>query len=72
MATTKHRKNHKQKLAARNNRLAEQKTKAQKLQRNLIMDLIKKEQEKGLFDNTTSINSIDGISDGPIIEGPAI
>jgi hypothetical protein len=36
------------------------------------MDLIKKEQDKGLFDNTPSINSIDGISDGPIIEGPAI
>jgi len=72
MATTKHRKNHKQKLAARNNKIAEQKTKAQKFQKDLIMDLIKKEQDKGLFDNTPSINSIDGISDGPIIEGPAI
>lgn len=72
MATTKHRKNHKQKLAARNNKIAEQKTKAQKFQKDFIMDLIKKEQDKGLFDNTPSINNIDGISDGPIIDGPLI
>jgi hypothetical protein len=40
------------------------------------MNLIKQEQEKGLFDNTKNIDqteTIDGpIIDGPIIEGPAI
>ena len=37
------------------------------------MNLIKQEQEKGLFDNTSNINSIDGpIIDGPVIEGPTI
>ena len=73
-SNTKHRKNHKQKLAARNNRLAQEKSQAQKFQKEFIMNLIKQEQEKGLFDNTPSINtSIDGPSiDGPVIEGPSI
>jgi hypothetical protein len=76
MATkSKHRKNHKQKLAARKNRLANEKSHAQKVQREFIMNLIKKEQEKGMFDNTPSIDGpmIDGpIIDGPIIDGPLI
>jgi len=73
-SNTKHRKNHKQKLAARNNRLAQEKAQAQKFQKEFIMNLIKQEQEKGLFENTQSINtSIDGPSiDGPVIEGPSI
>ena len=74
-SNTKHRKNHKQKLAARNARLAQEKTRAQKMQREFIMNLIKQEQEKGLFDNTPNINGpiIDGpIIDGPIIDGPVI
>ena len=68
MASTKHRKNHKQKLAARNNRLANEKSNAQKFQKEFIMNLIKDEQSKGLFDNTTPINNIEG----PIIDGPSI
>lgn len=74
MATTKHRKNHKQKLASRNNRLSEEKTKAKKMQKDLIMNLIKQEQERGLFENTTNINGASPvtISDGPIIDGPSI
>ena len=73
-SNTKHRKNHKQKLAARNNRLAQEKSQAQKFQKEFIMNLIKQEQEKGMFDNTPSINtSIEGPSiDGPVIEGPSI
>ena len=72
-SNTKHRKNHKQKLAARNNRFAQEKSQAQKFQKEFIMNLIKQEQEKGLFDNTSNINSIDGpIIDGPVIEGPTI
>jgi uncharacterized protein YjgD (DUF1641 family) len=77
MATkSKHRKNHKQKVEARKQRLAEEKKKREKYQRDFIMNLIKQEQEKGLFDNTKNIDqteTIDGpIIDGPIIEGPAI
>ena len=74
MATnSKHRKDHKKKLAARKNRLAQEKAQAQKYQKEFIMNLIKQEQEKGLFDNTSNINSIDGpIIDGPVIEGPTI
>jgi hypothetical protein len=72
-SNTKHRKNHKQKLAARNARLAQEKAQAQKFQKEFIMNLIKQEQEKGLFDNTPNINSIDAPSiDGPVIEGPSI
>jgi hypothetical protein len=72
-SNTKHRKNHKQKLAARNARLAQEKAQAQKFQKEFIMNLIKQEQEKGLFDNTQNINSLEGPSiDGPVIEGPAI
>ena len=71
MATnTKHRKDHKKKLAARKNRLANEKAQAQKYQKEFIMNLIKEEKEKGMFENTPSING--PISDGPIIEGPAI
>jgi hypothetical protein len=65
MASTKHRKDHKKKLVARNNRLANEKAKSQKFQKELIMNLIKDEQEKGLFENTVSL-------DGPIIDGPSI
>lgn len=75
MPKSKHRKNHKQKVQARNNRLAAEKAHAQKQQREFIMNLIKQEQEKGLFENAPSINGpiVDGpIVDGPIIEGPSI
>lgn len=81
MATnTKHRKNHKQKLAARKNRLANEKVRAQKAQRDFIMNLIKQEQERGAFDNTTQIDGplIDAatldapFTDGSVIEGPTL
>ncbi len=81
MATrSKHRKNHKQKLEARKRRLADEKKKTEKFQREFIMNLIKQEQEKGLFDNTQTLEptSTDGpilngpITDGPLIDGPSI
>lgn len=75
MPKSRHRKNHKQKVQARNNRIAGEKAHAQKAQREFIMNLIKQEQEKGLFDNAPSINGpiIDGpIIDGPVIDGPSI
>lgn len=70
MPKSKHRKNHKQKVQARNNRIANEKVRAQKIQREFIMNLIKEEQSKGMFENTPSINS--PIIDTPIIEGPSI
>ena len=77
MATnSKNRKNHKKKVAARNQRLKEQKSRNEKFQREFIMNLIKQEQEKGLFENAQPLTDgpiIDGpIIDGPIIDGPII
>lgn len=75
MPKSKNRKNHKQKVQARNNRIANEKVRAQKFQREFIMNLIKEEQGKGMFENTPSINGpiIDTpIIDGPTIEGPSI
>jgi hypothetical protein len=72
MATkSKHRKNHKQKVQARKNRIANEKQQAQKAQREFIMNLIKEEQEKGLYDNTTPVITPEVITN-PIIEGPSI
>ena len=69
MATkSKHRKNHKQKVAARNQRLKEQKARNDKFQREFIMNLIKQEQEKGLFENAQPVTT----TDGPVIDGPVI
>jgi hypothetical protein len=65
MSKSKQRKNHKQKVEARNNRIANEKSKAQKFQREFIMNLIKEEQGKGMFENTPSLNS-------PIIDTPGI
>ena len=75
MATSKNKKDHKKRVQSRNNRIANEKVRAQKFQREFIMNLIKEEQGKGMFENTPSLNSpiIDtpGI-DSPIIEGPSI
>ena len=79
MATSKHRKNHKKKLKARQDKLKQEKSKMQKMQREFIMNLIKQEQEKGLFNNTSPVDQainggpvIEGPSVGPVIEGPSI
>jgi len=78
MATSRHRKNHKKKLKARQDKIKQEKSKMQKMQREFIMNLIKQEQEKGLFDNTKSVNQelpitpITDVTNGPIIEGPII
>lgn len=75
MATSKNKKDHKKRVQARNNRIANEKSQAQKFQREFIMNLIKEEQGKGMFENTPSLNSpiIDTSSiDSPIIEGPSI
>ena len=65
-------KEHRKKVQSRNNRLKSEKTKTDKFQKEFIMNLIKQEQEKGLFDNNPSLSgpSIDGFpTDGPSFDG---
>lgn len=66
-------KEHRKKVQARNNRLKQEKAKVQKLQREFIMNMIKQEQEKGMFENNPTINpSIEGPAIDTTIEGPSI
>lgn len=66
-------KEHRKKVQARNNRLKQEKSKVQKLQREFIMNMIKQEQEKGMFENNPIINpSIEGPAIDTTIEGPSI
>jgi len=66
-------KEHRKKVQARNNRLKQEKAKVQKLQREFIMNMIKQEQEKGMFENNPIINpSIEGPAIDTTIEGPSI
>ncbi len=76
MSKSRNRKNHKSKVAARNERISQQKKKIEKQQREFIMNLIKQEQEKGLFDNNQTIDPVvsnnDEIKSTLDIEGPTI
>ena len=70
-------KEHRRKIQARNNKIKQDKDRTQKLQREFIMNLIKQEQEKGLFENNQDVNQIvspiDAIqTDSTQIEGPSI
>lgn len=70
---SKHRKNHKQKLLARKNKIAQDKNRMDKLRKEFIMNLIKKEQDKGMFNDNPTIQPVGPIVDGTqIIEGPSI
>lgn len=72
MPKSKHRKDHKKKVAARNQRLADNKKRIEKAKREFIMDLIKREQENGAFENTPNI-SIDGPTiESSTVDGPSI
>lgn len=72
MPKSKHRKNHKQKVQARSSRIKQQKSKMEKMQREFIMNLIKQEQEKGMFENNPTINPVGPMIDGPMISGPMV
>lgn len=63
MPKSKARKNHKQKVAARKVAVKNESARVQKAQKEFIMNLIKQEQEKGLFDNAQV---------GPMMSGPMI
>lgn len=68
MPKSKNRKNHKSKVAARNSKINNQKKKVEKMQRQFLMDLIKKEQESGLFDNNPTIESSKlNTEEGPLL-----
>jgi hypothetical protein len=71
MTKSRNRKNHKQKLKARKTKIEQERKKVERMKREFIMDLIRKEQQNGAFDNTKSIDSlntpVEGI-DGPIID----
>jgi hypothetical protein len=75
MPTAKHRKNHKKKAQNFKIKQQDEKKRAEKLQREFVMKLIEQEKQKGLFDNTPSVNSITSTVDGPQIDltqGPLI
>ena len=61
MPKSKSRKNHKSKVAARNAAVKNESARVQKAQKEFITNLIKQEQEKGLFDNVQA---------GPMMSGP--
>lgn len=63
MPKSKARKSHKKKVAARRVAVKNESARVQKAQKEFIMNLIKQEQEKGLFDNVQA---------GPMVNGPMI
>lgn len=63
MPKSKSRKDHKKKVAARNAGVKNEGARVQKAQKEFITNLIKQEQEKGLFDN---------VQTGPMMSGPMI
>jgi len=70
MPKSKQRKNHKQKVDARTQKVAESKKKYEKMQKEMLMSLIEQEKQRGLFNNIPQIsseNSIDSQIQGPII-----
>jgi hypothetical protein len=67
MPKSKNRKGHSKKVATRNMLIKNNKHKVQKVQKEFIENLIKQEQEKGLFNNNPSISDTEAILDGPVI-----
>lgn len=68
MPKSRNRKDHKKKVNARNKRINDDKKRMKNAQNEFLKELIKREQEKGSFDDTQSIDSVSGDQ----IEGPAI
>jgi len=67
---SKTKKEHANKVANRNQRIKEEKKRMDNMKRNFIMDLIKQEQDKGLFENNTPIDG--PVLDGPVLDGPIL
>lgn len=82
MAKSKTKKEHKKRVAKRNNILNQERKRVEKAQKEFLMKLIQEEKEKGLFNNLTESklpeptlpNLGSPILDSPIlnVEGPKI
>lgn len=70
MPKSKQRKNHKQKVQARNQKISQEKRKYEKAQKEMLMKLIEQEKQKGMFNNLPQINP--EIPLDVKIEGPTI
>lgn len=70
MAKSKLRKDHKKRVSKRNEIIKREKDSFQRKQRELIMQLIEQEKQKGLFENIPSFDLPK--SDSPQIQGPII
>jgi len=64
-------KEHRKRVQARNNKIKQQKSKMEKMQKEFLMNLIKQEQEKGMFENNPSING-PIVGDGPMFDGQSL
>ena len=64
-------KEHRKRVQARNNKIKQQKTKMENMQREFLMNLIKQEQEKGMFENNPSLNG-PIVGDGPMFDGQSL
>jgi len=62
-------KEHRKKVAKRNDQIKQSKDKYQKIQKDMLMKLIEQEKQKGLFDNMSQIPQIgqDPLSDQQLI-----
>jgi hypothetical protein len=71
MPKSRQRKNHKQKMQLRNQKISDAKRKYEKAQKEMLMKLIEMEKERGLFNNLPQINPEQNLEntqfDGPII-----
>ena len=68
-------KEHRKRVQARNLKLQHEKRRREKFQQEFIMNLIKQEQEKGLFNNNPEVDGpmLDGpMLDGPMLDGPML
>lgn len=72
MGNTKHRKDHKKKVLARKNRIKQEQNRMDKMKREFITNLIKREQEKGMFNENPTIQPVGPTTDSQMIEGPSI
>lgn len=79
MPKSKNRKNHKKKVASRNQKISQEKRRVEKYQREFLMKLIEAEKQKGLFDNGTMSGPIIDtqipnfeVVEGPNLDGPSI
>lgn len=65
-------KEHRKKIQARNAKLKNEMKKVEKMKKDFIMNLIKQEQEKGMFENNPTISPLNGPSIDTTLEGPSI